>query len=168
MSAQDRRSIAGDRFDSGRLRQGSLDHSLTQAAEWSGLATAGRASTGAGDQAVAGGALASDPDITFPSTGAAILAAPRWMIRRVRCRPSQGGSTPRQRRSADRLVRNVNRLMPHQALLDRVWGGDCGATEHYLRVFISRLRSKLEQAGGTRYIKTERGRGYRYVRPTER
>jgi two-component system KDP operon response regulator KdpE len=58
--------------------------------------------------------------------------------------------------------------MPHQALLDRVWGGDYGATEHYLRVFISRLRSKLEQAGGPRYIQTERGRGYRFVRPTER
>jgi two-component system, OmpR family, KDP operon response regulator KdpE len=66
------------------------------------------------------------------------------------------------------LVRNVNRLMPHQALLDRVWGTEYGATEHYLRVFISRLRGKLERPSGQRYIQTERGRGYRFVRPSER
>ena len=38
---------------------------------------------------------------------------------------------------------------------------------HYLRVFISRLRGKIERPGGPRYIQTERGRGYRFVRPTE-
>ena len=47
------------------------------------------------------------------------------------------------------------------------WGGDYGATEHYLRVFISRLRGKIERPGGPRYIQTERGRGYRFVRPAE-
>ena len=63
------------------------------------------------------------------------------------------------------LVRNAGRLMPRQALLDRVWGVDYDATEHYLRVFISRLRSKLESAGDAPYIVTERGIGYRFVRP---
>ncbi len=66
------------------------------------------------------------------------------------------------------LVRNADRLMPHQALLDRVWGSEYGATEHYLRVFISRLRGKIERPGGPRIIQTERGRGYRFVRPKER
>jgi two-component system KDP operon response regulator KdpE len=75
--------------------------------------------------------------------------------------------TPVEYKLLYHLVRNVNRLMPHQALLDRVWGGDYGATEHYLRVFISRLRGKIERPGGPRYIQTERGRGYRFVRPTE-
>jgi DNA-binding winged helix-turn-helix (wHTH) protein len=32
-------------------------------------------------------------------------------------------------------------------------------------VFISRLRAKLEPKGGPRYIETERGLGYRFVRP---
>jgi DNA-binding response OmpR family regulator len=76
--------------------------------------------------------------------------------------------TPVEYKLLFHLVRNVNRLMPHQALLDRVWGAEYGATEHYLRVFISRLRSKLERPSGQRYIETERGRGYRFVRPSER
>jgi len=64
------------------------------------------------------------------------------------------------------LVRNAGRLMPREALLDRVWGKEYDATEHYLRVFISRLRSKLETAGRAPLITTERGVGYRFVRPT--
>jgi DNA-binding response OmpR family regulator len=64
------------------------------------------------------------------------------------------------------LVRNVGRLMPHQALLDRVWGNDYGATTDYLKVFISRLRAKIEPPGGPHFIETERGLGYRFARPT--
>jgi two-component system KDP operon response regulator KdpE len=64
------------------------------------------------------------------------------------------------------LVRNAGRLMPRKALLDRVWGEEYDPTEHYLRVFISRLRSKLESAGQPPYIRTERGVGYRFIRPT--
>ena len=63
------------------------------------------------------------------------------------------------------LVRNVGRLMPHQALLERVWGAEYGAAPEYLKVFISRLRAKIEPAGGPRYIASERGLGYRFVRP---
>jgi two-component system, OmpR family, KDP operon response regulator KdpE len=64
------------------------------------------------------------------------------------------------------LVRNAGRLMPRRALLDRVWGEEYDATEHYLRVFISRLRSKLETADRAPFIRTERGVGYRFIRPT--
>jgi two-component system KDP operon response regulator KdpE len=66
------------------------------------------------------------------------------------------------------LVRNAGRLMPHQALLDRVWGPDYGATPDYLKVFISRLRSKIEpDPSQPHYIENERGLGYRFVRPKE-
>jgi DNA-binding response OmpR family regulator len=65
------------------------------------------------------------------------------------------------------LVRNSGHLMPHQALLDRVWGSDYDAGPEYLKVFISRLRAKLRRPGGPEYIETERGRGYRFVRPHE-
>jgi DNA-binding response OmpR family regulator len=63
------------------------------------------------------------------------------------------------------LVRNAGRLMSHQALLDRVWGEDYGATTDYLKVFISRLRAKIEPKDGPRFIETERGLGYRFVKP---
>ena len=63
------------------------------------------------------------------------------------------------------LVRNAGRLLPHQALLDRVWGDGDAATTHHLKVFVSRLRGKLERPGGPHFIQTERGVGYRFVRP---
>jgi two-component system KDP operon response regulator KdpE len=74
--------------------------------------------------------------------------------------------TPVEYKLLYHLVRNVGRLMPHQALLDRVWGADYGATTDYLKVYVSRLRAKLEpDRHGPRYIETERGLGYRFVRP---
>lgn len=63
------------------------------------------------------------------------------------------------------LVRNAGRVMTHQALLDHVWGEDYGATTDHLKVYISRLRAKIEPKSATRYIETERGLGYRFVRP---
>lgn len=61
------------------------------------------------------------------------------------------------------LVRNVGRVMTHQALLHQIWGEEYGATTAQLKVFISRLRSKIESKDGPRYIETERGLGYRFV-----
>jgi DNA-binding response OmpR family regulator len=73
--------------------------------------------------------------------------------------------TPVEYKLLYHLARNAGRLLPHQALLDRVWGEDYGATTHHLKVFVSRLRAKLEPPGGAHYIETERGVGYRFVRP---
>jgi DNA-binding response OmpR family regulator len=75
--------------------------------------------------------------------------------------------TPVEYKLLYHLVRNVGRLMPHQALLDRVWGAEHDATTDDLKVFVSRLRSKIEQRGGPRRIETERGMGYRFLRQPE-
>ncbi len=75
--------------------------------------------------------------------------------------------TPVEYKLLYHLVRNVGHLLPHQALLDRVWGGDYVASPEYLKVFLSRLRAKLRRAHGPEYIETERGRGYRFVGPRE-
>ncbi|HEY1296808.1 MAG TPA: response regulator transcription factor [Chloroflexota bacterium] len=73
--------------------------------------------------------------------------------------------TPVEYKLLYHLVRNAGHLLPHEALLERVWGSDYEASPEYLKVFISRLRSKLRREGGPDYIETERGRGYRFVRP---
>ncbi len=73
--------------------------------------------------------------------------------------------TPLEFKLLYQLVRNAGYVVPHQTLLDRVWGAEAEATTDHLKVFISRLRAKLEPAGGPRYIETERGLGYRFVRP---
>jgi DNA-binding response OmpR family regulator len=76
--------------------------------------------------------------------------------------------TPVEYKLLYHLVRNVDRLMPHQTLINRVWGEDYGATTQHLKVFVSRLRAKLETEGGLHYITTERGLGYRFVRAREK
>ncbi len=72
--------------------------------------------------------------------------------------------TPVEYKLVYHLVRNAGRVMPYQALLDRVWGEDYGATTDHLKVFISRLRSKIETKESAYRIETERGVGYRFVR----
>jgi two-component system, OmpR family, KDP operon response regulator KdpE len=72
--------------------------------------------------------------------------------------------TPVEYKLLYHLARNAGRTLPHQTLLDRVWGAEYLATTDYLKVFISRLRRKLDH-DGQHYIVTERGLGYRFVRP---
>ncbi|HZW29978.1 MAG TPA: response regulator transcription factor [Isosphaeraceae bacterium] len=85
--------------------------------------------------------------------------------RQVRVRGEPVRLTPVEYKLLYHLVRNAGRVMPHQALLDRVWGDDTSATTDHLKVFISRLRAKIDPPGGRSYIETERGLGYRFVRP---
>lgn len=73
--------------------------------------------------------------------------------------------TPVEYRLLYHLVRNAGRLVPHEVLLDRVWGEEYGATKDYLKVFICRLRAKIEPKDGPQLIENERGVGYRFVRP---
>lgn len=75
--------------------------------------------------------------------------------------------TPVEYKLLYHLVRNAGRLMPHEALLERVWGADSEASTDNLKVMVSRLRAKLEEANGPHYIETERGLGYRFMRPKE-
>ena len=75
--------------------------------------------------------------------------------------------TPVEYKLLYHLVRNAGRFMPHEALLDRIWGTEYGHTPDHLKVFISRLRSKIEQAGGPHCIETERGVGYRFIHPDD-
>ncbi|HYU18595.1 MAG TPA: response regulator transcription factor [Chloroflexota bacterium] len=63
------------------------------------------------------------------------------------------------------LVRNAGHVLSREALLARVWGDEYRGQSDYLKVYISRLRSKLEDdPDHPRYILTERGLGYRFSR----
>jgi DNA-binding response OmpR family regulator len=73
--------------------------------------------------------------------------------------------TPVEYKLLYHLVRNAGRILPHDVLLDRVWGAEYGHIPDHLKVFISRLRSKIERPGGPHYIETERGVGYTFVHP---
>ena len=73
--------------------------------------------------------------------------------------------TPLEYRLLCILVRNAGRVLPMHVLLDRLWPGQEYATREHLKVYICRLRAKIELPGGTRYIETVRGLGYRFARP---
>jgi two-component system, OmpR family, alkaline phosphatase synthesis response regulator PhoP len=59
------------------------------------------------------------------------------------------------------LVRNKNRVISRDRLLERVWGYDRSIETRSVDVHVGRLRSKLRAAG--RQIETVVGLGYRFV-----
>ncbi len=64
------------------------------------------------------------------------------------------------------FVRNEGRVVSHQRLADRLWGGEAFVDTSALRVYISRLRAKLgDDPEMPRIITSERGSGYRFIRP---
>ena len=64
------------------------------------------------------------------------------------------------------LVRNEGKLLTHRAILREVWGPAYQIESHYLHVYISKLRGKIERdPRHPQYLITEPGAGYRMVRP---
>lgn len=58
------------------------------------------------------------------------------------------------------LVQHSGKVLTHQFLLDRVWGGSTDV--QYLRVYVRQLRQKIERTPDQpQYITTETGVGYR-------
>jgi two-component system, OmpR family, KDP operon response regulator KdpE len=64
------------------------------------------------------------------------------------------------------LATNEGKLLTHSAILREVWGPAYGTESHYLHVYISQLRRKIEpDPARPRYLLTEPGAGYRLVNP---
>jgi two-component system, OmpR family, KDP operon response regulator KdpE len=62
------------------------------------------------------------------------------------------------------LMENVGKVLPHKAILQSVWGQEYGQEAEYLRVYIGRLRQKIEaNPAEPRYLLTERGIGYCFL-----
>ncbi len=58
------------------------------------------------------------------------------------------------------------KLLTHRMILQRVWGPSYQVESHYLHVYVSRLRQKIEpDPARPRYLVTEPGAGYRLVEP---
>jgi DNA-binding response OmpR family regulator len=62
------------------------------------------------------------------------------------------------------LIENAGWVVPHETLLAKVWGYEYREEVHYLRLYVTYLRQKIEpNPSEPRYILTERGVGYRFV-----
>jgi DNA-binding response OmpR family regulator len=72
--------------------------------------------------------------------------------------------TPTEYRLLYHLVSNPGRILSHESLLAKVWGYEYREEEHYVRLYITYLRQKIEpDPAHPKYILTERGLGYRFV-----
>ncbi|CAB4346254.1 MAG: response regulator [Actinobacteria bacterium] len=72
--------------------------------------------------------------------------------------------TPTEWGITEILARNPDRLVSQQTLLQAVWGPAYGKEGHYLRVYMSAIRRKLEQdPANPRHFITEPGMGYRFL-----
>ena len=65
------------------------------------------------------------------------------------------------------LAQNEGKLLTHRAILREVWGHAYEQESHYLHVYVSQLRRKIEaDPARPRYILTEPGAGYRLRVPS--
>jgi two-component system KDP operon response regulator KdpE len=72
--------------------------------------------------------------------------------------------TPTEYALLTALVRHADRVVTDSMLLQEVWGPEYGDEDHYLHVYVARLRKKLEHdPQKPRYIATEPGVGYRLL-----
>src|SRR5579859_42087 len=142
------------------------------------------------DQKVRGLGLGADDYITKPFSQRELLARVQAVLRRA----EQPALVPRTRIDVDselaidfdlgrvhvhgqpvrltgteyrllyHLASNPGRLMPYETLLAKVWGYEYREEDHYVRLYISYLRQKLESdPKHPKYIFTEPGLGYRFV-----
>ena len=64
------------------------------------------------------------------------------------------------------FARNEGKLLTHPMLLEQVWGSGSAEQSHYLHVYVSQLRRKIERdPTRPRYLLTEPGVGYRLIAP---
>jgi two-component system KDP operon response regulator KdpE len=70
--------------------------------------------------------------------------------------------TPIQYRLLVVLVKQAGRVLTHQQILKEVWGPSYQENAHYLRIYMSQLRQKLEEEPTQpKFLLTESGVGYR-------
>jgi two-component system KDP operon response regulator KdpE len=69
--------------------------------------------------------------------------------------------TPIQYRLLAVLVKHAGKILTHRQILKEVWGPNSVESPHYLRIYMSQLRHKLESdPAQPRYLLTESGVGY--------
>ena len=62
------------------------------------------------------------------------------------------------------LMENAGKALPHRTILQKIWGPEYGQENEYLRVYIGRLRQKLEpDPAKPQYLLTIRGIGYSFA-----
>ena len=70
---------------------------------------------------------------------------------------------PTEYRLLEFFMSHQGRAYSRSQILDHVWGANAYLEERTVDVHIRRLRKALEPAGGSQYLQTVRGHGYRFL-----
>jgi two-component system KDP operon response regulator KdpE len=85
-----------------------------------------------------------------------------FMKREVRVKDQPVTLTPTEYSILQTLINHAGKVLTHQQLIKKVWGGNYEADAHLLRVNVSNLRRKIEShPSKSHHIITETGIGYR-------
>ena len=158
---------------------------LRRLREWTPLPVLILSVLGQEENKVAALDAGADDYLTKPFGGAELLARLRALLRRIKPAESASGVTfgPVEvdlvRRTVKKdgvpvkftakeyalfhlLVTHRGRVLTHRQILREVWGPELEGQTHYLRVFMMRLRRKIEDdVDAPKYLQTESGIGYR-------
>lgn len=110
----------------------------------------------------AGARRGADADDEAPIEIAGLRLEPAAM--RVRAGQRVLALSPTEFRLLHFLMRNADRVVSRERLLDGAWGDHVYIDRRTVDVHIRRLRLALEPSGHDRLIETVRGEGYRFVR----
>jgi DNA-binding response OmpR family regulator len=104
-----------------------------------------------------------------PDKGRVLYADDRLAIDSKRLEVSKGGErvqlTATEQRLLFYLAENASRVLTNEQILATVWGPEYVNEADYVKLYIWRLRQKIEEdPHQPKYILTERGLGYRFVK----
>jgi two-component system KDP operon response regulator KdpE len=143
--------------------------------------------SGLEDEKIRGLRLGADDYVTKPFSPRELVARIESVLRRAVPRPARGviergplqidlGARRVRRAGAEvhftptefnllaELATHPGEALPHETLLTRVWGPEYRHETHYLKVYVGRLRDKIEaEPAEPRLIETVRGVGYRFA-----
>ena len=161
---------------------------LKQLREWSQIPVLILSVFGEEGSKIAGLDAGADDYLTKPFAGGELLARLRALLRRVK--PAEASSSPvrfgtvevdlaRRRVTRDHravklaakeyallrlFITHRDTVLTHRQILGELWGPQAEGHTHYLRVYLMRLRRKLEQdPDSPQFFQTESGIGYRFV-----
>lgn len=85
--------------------------------------------------------------------------------REVTCTQQIVELTSREFNLLEYLMRSPGRVFTRTQILEHVWGYDFSPNTNVVDVCIQRIRKKIEPIGGTGWIESVRGVGYRFRKP---